>query len=154
MTGLPTHIGDAPAVLGACVSISRATARHGPLDQRARGALMFVAAAAGAYALAIISALALRSGWRQDQVRSLLAGHAVGEGKPCGLPGVAREAAASSGRVSDTTWQAATGHGWGDEQLTEAFAYLGLTVFTSYSVSYAATELDVPALAAPASEGA
>lgn len=140
MTRIPTHIEDAPAVLGACESISRAAARHGTLDQRARGALMLVAAAAGAsaYALAIISALALRPGWRQDQVRSLLAG----------------QAAASSGRVSDTTWAAATGHGWGDEQLTVAFAYLGLTVFTSYSVSYAAAELDVPAPAAPASEGA
>ena len=47
-------------------------------------------------------------------------------------------------RVSDTTWHEAVGRGWGDEQLAEAFAYLGLTVFTSYFLNYAATELDVP----------
>jgi hypothetical protein len=35
--------------------------------------------------------------------------------------------------------------GLGDEQLAEAFAYLGLTVFTSYFLNYAATEVDVPA---------
>ncbi|HMD93352.1 MAG TPA: hypothetical protein VKG80_11990 [Trebonia sp.] len=30
------------------------------------------------------------------------------------------------------------------QQLAEAFAYLGLTVFTSYFLNYAATELDIP----------
>ena len=40
-------------------------------------------------------------------------------------------------------WAAASG--WNDEQLAEAFAYLGLTVFTSYFLNYAATELDIPA---------
>jgi len=30
------------------------------------------------------------------------------------------------------------------ELLAEAFAYLGLTVFTSYFLNYAKTELDVP----------
>jgi hypothetical protein len=35
--------------------------------------------------------------------------------------------------------------GWSDEQLAEAFAYLGLTVFTSYFLNYAGTELDIPA---------
>jgi hypothetical protein len=39
----------------------------------------------------------------------------------------------------------AAGSGWSDEQLAEAFAYLGLTVFTSYFLNYAGTELDIPA---------
>jgi hypothetical protein len=38
----------------------------------------------------------------------------------------------------------ATGSGWSSEQLAEAFAYLGLTVFTAYFLNYAATELDIP----------
>jgi len=57
---------------------------------------------------------------------------------------VVREAAANSGHVSDATWAAAAGRGWNDEQLAEAFAYLGLTVFTAYFLNYAATELDLP----------
>jgi hypothetical protein len=36
------------------------------------------------------------------------------------------------------------GHGWSDEQLAEAFAYLGLAVYTSHFLNYAATDLDIP----------
>jgi hypothetical protein len=50
-------------------------------------------------------------------------------------------------RVRDATWEQAISSGWTDEQLAEAFAYLGLTVFTSYFLTYAATELDIPASA-------
>ena len=150
-TGRPLNMhaqmAHAPAVLEAYVSIRRATARLGTLDQRVRTALMLVSAAAddSPYAVAIISTLALRSGWRQDQVAALLADQDVGEDKLDALTGVVREAAANSGRVSDATWDYAAGQGWDDEQLAEAFAYLGLTVFTSYFLNYAATELDVPA---------
>ena len=56
-----------------------------------------------------------------------------------------REAAGNHGRVSDATWNAAVASGWTDGQLAEAFAYLGLTVFTSYFLNYAATALDLPA---------
>lgn len=150
------QMAHAPAVLEAYVSIRRATARHGTLDGRASTALMLVAAAADAspYALAIISQLALRSGWQPDQVAALLAGRDTGEDKLDALTRVVREAAANSGRVSDATWEAAAGEGWDDTQLAEAFAYLGLTVFTSYFLNYAATALDVPAGPARPGEGA
>jgi len=94
--------------------------------------------------MAIISLLALRSGWRPDQVEALLAGRDVGEAKTDALIGVVREASGHHGSVRDATWENAVGHGWTDEQLAEAFGYLGLTVFTSYFLNYAATELDVP----------
>jgi hypothetical protein len=156
LLNMHAQMAHAPAVLEASVSIRRATARHGTLDQRARSALMLVAAAADAspYALAIISMLALRAGWRSDQVQTLLAGQDTGQDKLDALTGVVREAAANSGRVTDAVWQAAVGQGWGDEQLAEAFAYLGLAVFTSYFLNYAATELDLPAELARAGEGA
>ena len=85
-------------------------------------------------------------------MEALLAGRDTGEDKLDALTGLVREAAANSGRVSDTTWHEAVGHGWGDKQLAEAFAYLGLTVFTSYFLNYAATELDVPTGPARAEE--
>jgi len=156
LLNMHAQMAHAPAVLEAYVSIRRATARRGTLDQQVRTALMLVAAAADAsrYAIAIISMLAARSGWRPDQVEALLAGQDVGDQKLDALTRVVREAAANSGRVSDTTWEAAAGHGWDDEQLAEAFAYLGLTVFTSYFLNYAATELDVPAGPARAAKGA
>ncbi len=147
LLNMHAQMAHAPAVLTAYVGLRRATGQLGTLDPRARTALMLVAAAADAnpYALAIISMLALRSGWHPDQVGALLAGRDVGEDKLDALTAVVREAAADSGRVSDATWDNAAGHGWGGEQLAEAFAYLGLTVFTSYFLNSAATELDVPA---------
>jgi hypothetical protein len=54
-----------------------------------------------------------------------------------------REAATNAGAVTDTTWKAAQAAGWTDQQLAEAFAYLGLTVFTGYFLNYAQTEIDV-----------
>jgi hypothetical protein len=54
---------------------------------------------------------------------------------------------ANSGKASEAAWSRAVDAGWNDEQLTEAFAYLGLTVFTAYFLNYAQTELDVPVAA-------
>lgn len=149
LLNMHAQMAHAPAVLDAYTSIRAATGRHGTLDPPIRAALMLAAAAAddSAYALAIVSMLALRAGWRRDQVQALLAGKDLGEQKTDALLAVAREAAADSGRVSDATWARAVASGWSDEQLAEAFAYLGLTVFTSYFLNYAQTELDIPALA-------
>ncbi len=152
LLNLHAQMAHAPAVLEAYVSIRRATARHGTLEAPIRAALMLAAAVhdGSQYALAIISTLALRAGWRPDQVAALRAGEALGDEPTDTLIGVVREAAASSGRVSDPTWARAVSSGWTDEQLAEAFAYLGLTVFTSYFLNYADTELDIPAGLPPA----
>ncbi len=150
-TGRPLNMhaqmAHAPAVLAAYVAIRRATGQYGTLGQPVRTALMLAAAVAddSQYALAVISMLAQRSGWRRDQMEALLAGKDLGEEKTDSLIGVVREASANSGRVRDATWARAAGSGWTDEQLAEAFVYLGLTVFTSYFLNYAATEVDVPA---------
>ena len=154
LLNMHAQMAHSPAVLEAYVSIRRATSQHGTLDQQVRTALMLTAATAdaSAYALSVISLLALRAGWRPGQVQALRAGGGVGDERTDSLIAVVREAAGSSGRVSDATWEAATGHGWGDGDLAEAFAYLGLAVFTSYFLNYAATDLDVPAGPAPAGE--
>ena len=70
-------------------------------------------------------------------------GAATGEAKIDALTGLVRQAAANSGNVTDATWKAAQKSGWTDQQLTDAFAYLGATVFTGYFLNYAQTELDV-----------
>jgi hypothetical protein len=115
-------------VLEAYVSLRRATGQPGLLDQTTRIALLVTTATAcdSHYAQAILSALAIRSGWRQDQVDALLAGKDLGEPKANALIGVIREAAAGSGRVADRTWDTALRAGWTDQHLAEAFGYLGL----------------------------
>ena len=155
LLNMHAQMAHAPAVLEAYVSIRRATAQHGTLEQQVRTALMLAAAVADGnqYALGIISRLASRSGWQDDQLLALRAGAGTGDAKTDALIGVVREAAANSGRVSDAAWGNAVAHGWGEEQLAEAFAYLGLTVFTSYFLNYAGTPLDVPAESAATVEG-
>ena len=66
LLNMHAQMAHAPAVLDAYTSIRRATGRHGTLDLPIRAALMLAVAAAddSAYALAIVSTLALRSGWR------------------------------------------------------------------------------------------
>src|SRR5262252_4554712 len=86
-TGRPLNMhaqmAHAPAVLTAYVSIRRATAQLGTLDPPLRSALMLAAATADGseYAQAVISTLALRAGWSQDDVQALRAGRDVGNAK-------------------------------------------------------------------------
>jgi hypothetical protein len=41
--------------------------------------------------------------------------------------------------LANITWKAALEAGWNDEQLAEAFATVGATVFTAYFLNYAKT---------------
>jgi len=147
LLNMHAQMAHSPAVLEAYTSIRRATARHGTLDQRLRTGLMLATAAAegNEYTRAIITLLAQRSGWEPGQIAALRAGAGVGEPHADALIAVVREAAANSGRVSDAAWDRAVAAGWTDDDLAEAFAYRGLTVFTAYFLNYADTELDVPA---------
>jgi alkylhydroperoxidase family enzyme len=146
LLNMHAQMAQAPAVLEAYVAIRRATGANGTLDLPLRTALMLAAATAGQseYALAIITTLALRAGWHGDQVAALRAGADLGDDKTDSLINVVREASRHSGRVSDAAWHRAAALGWTAQQLAEAFAYLGLTVFTSYFLNYAETELDIP----------
>lgn len=150
-TGRPLNMhaqmAHSPAVLEAYVSLRRAAAHQGTLDQRVRAALMLTSAAAAGndYAVAVLSMLALRSGWQQADVGALRAGEDTGDATIDALAGLVRAAAAGQGRVSDGAWARAVAAGWTDEQLAEAFASLGLAIFTAYFLNYAATELDLPA---------
>src|SRR6516162_10220375 len=120
-TGRPLNLhgqmAHSPAVLVAYTSLRAATAQHGTVGPRLSAALM------------------------------LAAGSAVGNADVVAIAGLVREAAVNSGKVSDATWGRAVDAGWTDEQLTEAFAYLGLIVFTAYFLNYAQTDLDVPVTA-------
>ena len=78
----------------------------------------------------------------EEQITALRTGIPTNDAKIDVLTGLVREAAANSGNVTDATWKAAQQAGWSDEQLTDAFAYLGATVFTGYFLNYAQTEMD------------
>jgi hypothetical protein len=152
-TGLPLNLhgqmAHSPAVLVAYTSLRAATAQHGTVGPQLSAALMLAAGGAvgNDYVIAITSRLASLAGWTNEQVAALRAGTATGDDKVDAIAGLVREATANSGKVSDTTWSKAVDAGWNDEQLTEAFAYLGLAVFTAFFLNYAQTDLDVPVAA-------
>ena len=134
-----------PAVLTAYSSLRAVLTEHGTFDPKV-GAALTLASAAGvgnAYMIRIAGRLAHMNGWTDDQVTFLQAGTPTGDAKIDPLAGLVREAAANSGNVTDVTWKAAQRAGWNDEQLASAFAYLGATVFTSFFLNYAQTDLDI-----------
>ena len=134
-----------PAVLAAYTSLRSVTAEHGTLDPKVAWALNLATAAAvgNDYMIGIASRFARMNGWTEAQIVALRTGATTGDTKTDALTRVVREAAAHSGNVTDVTWKAAQQGGWSDEQLAEAFAYFGLTVFTGYFLNYAQTEPDV-----------
>ena len=148
-TGRPLNLhaqmAHSPAVLAAYTSLRAVTAEHGTLEPKVSWALnLAISATVGNdYMIGIASRFAGMNGWTEAQIAALRAGATTGDIEIDALTFVVREAAANSGKVSDTTWKAAQQAGWSDEQLAEAFAYLGLTVFTGYFLNYAQTDLDV-----------
>ena len=148
-TGRPLNLhaqmAHSPAVLAAYTSLRAVTAEHGTLDPKVSWALNLATAAAvgNDYMVGIASRFARMNGWTEAQIAAIQADATTGDVEVDALTRVVREAATNSGRVTDATWKAAQQAGWSDEQLAEAFAYLGLTVFTGYFLNYAQTDPDV-----------
>ena len=148
-TGRPLNLhaqmAHSPAVLAAYTSLRAVTAEHATLDPKVSWALNLATAAAvgNSYMIGIASRFASMNGWTETQIAALRTGATTGDSKIDALTRVVGEATAHSGNVTDATWSAAQQAGWSDAQLAEAFAHLGLTVFTGYFLNYAQTESDV-----------
>jgi alkylhydroperoxidase/carboxymuconolactone decarboxylase family protein YurZ len=148
-TGRPLNahaqMAHSPAVLAAYTSLRAVTAEHGTLDPKVSWALNLATAATvgNDYMMGIASRFARMNGWTEAQIAALRTGTTTGDAKIDALTRVVSEAAANSGNVTDVTWKAAQQSGWSDEQITEAFAYLGLTMFTGYFLNYAQTDTDL-----------
>jgi len=148
-TGRPLNLhaqmAHAPAVLAMYSSLRAAVPQYAKLDQKTGWALNLATAAAvgNGYMIGIAVRLAGMNGWTEAQIAALLEDRATGDAKVDALTSVVREATADSGKVTDSTWEAAQKAGWSDGQLAEAFAYLGQTVFTGYFLNYAQTDTDV-----------
>jgi len=148
-TGRPLNVhaqmAHSPAVLAAYTSLLGVIAEHGALDPKVSWALNLATAATvgNDYMIGIASRFARMNGWTEAQIVALRTGTTTGDAKIDALTRVVREAAANSGNVTDATWKAAQQAGWSDEHLTEAFAFLGLTMFTGYFLNYAQTDTDI-----------
>jgi Carboxymuconolactone decarboxylase family len=147
-TGRPLNVhaqmAHSPAVLAAYTSLRAVTAEHGTLDPKVSWAVNLATAAmiGNDYMIGIASRFARISGWTEAQITALRTGATTRDAKIDALTRVVREAAGNAGLVNDATWTAAQQAGWSDEHLTEAFAFLGLTIFTGYFLNYAKTDAD------------
>jgi alkylhydroperoxidase family enzyme len=152
LLNLHAQMAHSPVVLVAYAAIRKATETYGTLEPQVRSALMLATAGVthSEYAQALTSFLAQRSGWGRAEIVALRDGQSIGDEKIDALVGMAREAAARSGRVSEVSWHRATASGWDSEQLAETYSYVALTVFTGYFLNYARTPLDLPSLPAAA----
>ena len=141
---LHAQMAHSPAVLTAYASLRAVLAEHATFDPKLGAALTLATAAAvgNSYMIHMASRLAHMNGWVEKQVTALRTGLPTSNIKIDALTRLVREAAANSGNVTDATWKAAQQAGWSDEQLTDAFAYLGLTLFTGYFLNYAQTDMD------------
>jgi hypothetical protein len=141
---LHAQMANSPAVLAAYMSLRAAVTEHGKFDPKMSAALTLATAGAvgNEYMIGIAGRLAQMNGWTEAEIAALRAGTPTSEAKLNVLIGLIRDAASNSGSVSDARWNAARQAGWSDEQLTDAFAYLGLTLFTGYFLNYAQTDSD------------
>ena len=121
--------------LAAYSGLRGAIAEYGTLDEKARSAIMVVTSAVNdcAYSDAMTAMLAKRAGWSDEEIGALRDGDSVGDSKLDALAGVVREAAGKRGHVADGTWSDALAAGWSEEQLGEAFASVGLTLYAPTS---------------------
>jgi hypothetical protein len=142
---LHAQMAHSPAVLAAYASLRAVIAEHGGLEPKTSWALNLATAVAvgNDYMIGIASRFARMNGWTDEQIAALRKGTSTGDTKIDALTRVVSEATAHSGNVSDATWKAAQEIGWGDAELAEAFAHLGLTMFTGYFLNYAQTASDV-----------
>lgn len=147
-TGRPLNVhaqmAHSAAVLAGYSALRANTAEYGTLEPPVAWALNLVTAGAigNDYMIGIASRFAGMSGWSVGEIAALRHGKSIGDVQIDALARVVREAAEHSGEVADSTWQAAQQAGWSDAALAEAFAYLGLTLFTGYFLNYARTEPD------------
>ena len=142
---LHAQMAHSPAVLAGYASLRGVIAEHGALEPKVSWALNVAAAEAvgNDYMIGIATRFARMNGWTEEQIFALRSGGSTGDARTDALARLVREAAANSGSVTDATWKAAQDSGWNDTQLAEAFAHLGLTVFTGYFLNYAQTEADI-----------
>lgn len=135
-----------PAVISAYDALSRSIQEHGTFDGRTREAIALTVASVNdcGYCQAAHTALGTRAGLSPEQMIAIRRGEPIGDALLDTLCRVTREATASTGSVTDRTWDAALDAGWHVNQLAETFVHLIANTFTNYFNHYAHTELDLP----------
>jgi AhpD family alkylhydroperoxidase len=147
LLNLHAEMAHSPVVIAAYHGMRQAFDEHATLDPRTRTAIMLTASAVQdcAYTNAVHAMLAHASGWNKDEIAAIRGASFTSDPRLAALLAVAREAAGHAGHVPDALWERGLGAGWTPAQLLEAYASVGLTLFTGGFVHFAETAVDVPA---------
>ena len=136
---------SAPIVLEMYARMRNTIEEFGALDGRAQWAAMLAVAVVNgsAYSATLYAGLGRRYGLTSEQIQDIRNGVPTGDDALDAIVAVAREAAASHGRVALPTWNEALAAGWSEKQLGEHFAYFALALFIDYFVNYGEVENDL-----------
>jgi AhpD family alkylhydroperoxidase len=147
LLNIHAEMAHSPVVLAAYAGLSDAIGKQGSFDPRTREAIALAVSAVDGcgYCQAAHTLSAAQAGLTEQETIAIRRGEVDFDDKLAALLAVVREAAGNVGEVSDVTWKTALEAGWGEQQLTEAFAHLAVNLFTNYFNHYARTDLDVPA---------
>lgn len=140
------EMAHAPALLEMYASTEQLLRDKSSLDERARQAIHLTVANVNGcdYCQAAYTGTARRAGFDVEETKHIRRGVLPDDDKLTALLAVAREIAADTGYVEDTTWKTAREAGWSDKELLEAYADVIRTIMTNYFNHMVGTELDLP----------
>jgi AhpD family alkylhydroperoxidase len=145
---LNIHAGMAhsPVVLAAYAAMSGAVRDLGTFDAATRETIALAVGNENGcdYCQSAHTVSAKAAGLTLAQTVAIRQGRIDFDAKLAAIAAVAREIAADTGTVSDTTWSKALAAGWSEDELAEAFAHVAVNLFTNYFNHFAGTELDLP----------
>ncbi|MDQ0213111.1 carboxymuconolactone decarboxylase family protein [Arthrobacter bambusae] len=146
LLNIHAEMAHSPVVISAYHGISQAIAAHGTFDARTKEAIALAVGNQNGceYCQAAHTVSGRKAGLTDEQILAIRAGEIDFDTKLETITEVARQAAASTGDVSDAVWQAAVDAGWTEAELAEAFAHIAANLFTNYFNHYARTDLDLP----------
>ena len=141
------EMAHAPALLEMYASTENLLREKSSLDERIRQAIHLTVANVNAcdYCQAAYTGAAKQAGFDTEETKHIRRGELPDDDKLTALLGVAREVAANTGYVEDTTWKTAREAGWSDKELLEAYADVIRTIMTNYFNHMVGTDLDLPA---------
>ncbi len=140
------EMAHAPALLKMYATTEELLREESSLDEPTRQAIHLTVANVNDcdYCQAAYTGAAKAAGHSEDDTVAIRRGILPDDDRLTALLQVAREIAANSGYVEDTTWKAAREAGWSDKEILEAYADVVRTIMTNYFNHLVGTEVDLP----------
>lgn len=140
------EMSHAPALLKMYATTENMLREESSLDGKTRQAIHLAVANVNGceYCEAAYTGAAKAAGFTIEETKQIRRGELPDDAKLTALLAIARELAANTGYVDDSTWTAATEAGWSEKEILEAYADVIRTIMTNYFNHLVGTEVDRP----------